>query len=45
VTQFPPAILVRPIAGFNLGGEWILGGRHLLDLATWDLQMLYSMHG
>jgi GNAT superfamily N-acetyltransferase len=45
VTDFPPAILVRPIAGFDLGGEWILGGRHLLDLETWDLQMLYSMHG
>ena len=45
VTQFPPVILVRPIAGFNLGGEWILGGRHLLDLENWDLQMLYSMYG
>jgi hypothetical protein len=44
VAHFPPAILVRSIAGFHLGSEWILGGRLLLDLASWDLQMLYSMH-
>ena len=45
VNHFPPAILVRPIANFHAGGEWTLGGRNLLDLAAWDLQMLYSMHG
>jgi GNAT superfamily N-acetyltransferase len=45
VTCFPTAILVRPIAGFHLGGEWMLGDRLLLDLASWDLQMLYSMLG
>jgi GNAT superfamily N-acetyltransferase len=41
--HFPPAILVRPIAAADLGGEWALGGRSLLDLANWDMRMLYSM--
>ena len=45
VNHFPPVILVRPITNFYAGGEWTLGGRHLLDLEAWDLQMLYSMHG
>jgi hypothetical protein len=45
VTHLPPAILVRPVADPFSDGEWILGGRPLLDLASWDLQMLYSMHG
>jgi GNAT acetyltransferase-like protein len=42
-TIFPTAILVRAIA--DKGSKWMLGGRPLLDLAAWDLQMLYSMHG
>jgi len=45
VASPPPAILVRPIASFYSSDEWKLGSCHLLDLAAWDLQMLYSMHG
>jgi GNAT superfamily N-acetyltransferase len=41
----PPAILVRPIARGQSDGEWMLAGRPLLELASWDLRMLYSMHG
>jgi hypothetical protein len=41
--HFPPAIFVRPIAASDLSGEWTLGGRALLDLANWDMRMLYSM--
>ena len=40
---FPPVILVRAIA--DRDGEWLLGDRHLLDMADWDLQMLYSSSG
>lgn len=45
VTHYPTELLVRPIARPDLEGEWTLGGRRLLDLASWNLQMLYSMHG
>jgi len=45
VTVPSPGILVHPIADFSLGTKWMLGDRLLLDLASWDLQMLYSMHG
>jgi GNAT superfamily N-acetyltransferase len=40
-----PAILVRPVAGYPLNREWTLGGQRLLDLASWEMRMLYSMHG
>jgi hypothetical protein len=42
---FPPAILVRAVRRDQLKGEWVLAGRPLLDLANWDLRMLYSMYG
>jgi GNAT superfamily N-acetyltransferase len=45
VTHLPPAILVRAIANPSSDDEWVLGSRPLLDIASWDLQMLYSMHG
>jgi GNAT superfamily N-acetyltransferase len=41
----PPAILVRPIDQARLAGEWKLANRPLLDLASWDMRMLYSMAG
>jgi acyl carrier protein len=34
-------VLVRAL-GSNGAGAWTLGGRRLLDLASWDLRMLYS---
>jgi GNAT superfamily N-acetyltransferase len=45
VNQYLPAVLVRPIRTELLEGDWLLGGRRLLDLASWDLRMLYSMNG
>jgi hypothetical protein len=45
VATFPTAILVRPVAGYPLDTEWALGGRRLLDLASWEMPMLYSMLG
>jgi GNAT superfamily N-acetyltransferase len=41
----PPAILVRPINQAQLHDEWKLGNQPLLDLASWDMRMLYSMSG
>jgi GNAT superfamily N-acetyltransferase len=38
-----PSILVRPIRPID--GEWAVAGKPLLDLSSWDLRMLYSMHG
>ncbi|MGE5278009.1 MAG: GNAT family N-acetyltransferase [Acidobacteriota bacterium] len=40
-----PCILVRPIRQEEPGQEWIVSGRRLLDMANWDLRMIYSMHG
>ena len=40
-----PALLVRPIRSEALAGDWLLAGRPLTDMASWDLRMLYSMHG
>jgi GNAT superfamily N-acetyltransferase len=41
----PPAILVRPINRARLNDEWKLDNRPLLDPASWDMRMLYSMSG
>jgi len=43
--SFPPVILVRAVRRDQLNGEWMLAGRPLIDLASWDLRMLYSMIG
>jgi GNAT superfamily N-acetyltransferase len=40
-----PGILIRPVRDEALRADWTIGGRRLLDLANWDLRMLYSMHG
>lgn len=39
------ALLVRPIRAAELSGDWLFAGQRLLDLNSWDLRMLYSMHG
>jgi GNAT superfamily N-acetyltransferase len=41
----PPAILVHPLRNDQPEGDWQFADRSLLDLANWDLRMLYSMHG
>ncbi|MEP7305981.1 MAG: hypothetical protein ABJA98_10735 [Acidobacteriota bacterium] len=40
-----PCVLVRPVRGGRPEGEWTIAGRPLLDLASWELRMLYSMAG
>jgi hypothetical protein len=40
-----PCVLVRPIREEDLGGEWAVFGRRLLDRADWDFRMIVSMHG
>jgi GNAT superfamily N-acetyltransferase len=45
VTEQRHTLLVRPIRATELDGDWHFAGRRLLDLHSWDLRMLYSMHG
>jgi hypothetical protein len=45
VTEQRDTLLVRPIRAAELDGEWHFAGRRLLDMHSWDLRMLYSMHG
>lgn len=45
VAQQIPAVLVRPFRNELLEGDWLLAGRRLLDLTSWELRMIYSMHG
>jgi hypothetical protein len=40
-----PCILVRPATGDAAGAEWMLGGRAILEPASWDIRALYSMRG
>ena len=40
-----PGILIRSVRDDRLRTNWTIGGRRLLDLANWDMRMLYSMHG
>jgi len=36
------AILVRPVANKTPRAHWVIANRRLLDLANWDLRMIYS---
>jgi hypothetical protein len=40
-----PCVLVRPVRGGRPKEEWTIAGMPLLDRASWDLRMLYSMAG
>jgi hypothetical protein len=42
ITQHPATVLVRPTRDEMLNQEWLVGGRRLLDLGSWDLRMIYS---
>jgi hypothetical protein len=42
MTRDFPTVLVRPIRDEMLKGDWVLADRQLLDLANWDLRMIYS---
>ena len=43
--RYMPSVLVRTVRDDQRGTEPMLGGRRLLDLATWDMRMIYSMAG
>jgi len=38
-------LLVRPIRDEALADDWLFAGQPLLSMKSWDLRMLYSMHG
>jgi hypothetical protein len=38
-----PSVLVRPVRDQTLKDEWMIATQQLLDLASWDLRMLYAM--
>jgi hypothetical protein len=37
-----PGVLVKPVPDDLVGGDWVFAGRRLLDMADWDLRMIYS---
>jgi GNAT superfamily N-acetyltransferase len=45
VDQEEPCLLVRSIRADVPEAEWSLGNRRLLDMANWDIRMIYSMRG
>jgi hypothetical protein len=42
--RYLPSVLVRAVPAVS-GVEPALGGRRLLDPASWDMRMLYAMAG
>lgn len=40
-----PCVLVRAVDDTRLDEDWTLHGTRLLDLANWDMRMLYTMAG
>lgn len=42
VIQYRPTVLVRPVRDDMLKTDWVIANRRLLDLANWDLRMIYS---
>lgn len=41
----PASLLVRSLQAGDPASEWALNDRRLLDMANWDLRMVYSMIG
>jgi hypothetical protein len=40
-----PALLVRALTPDLPVSKWLFGGLKLVEMADWDLRMLYSMRG
>lgn len=40
-----PSLIARPIREALLAEDPVVGGRRLMDPDSWDLRMIYSMHG
>ena len=45
VDQEQPSLIVRSVRADVPEAEWSLGNRGLLDMANWDIRMIYSMQG
>jgi GNAT superfamily N-acetyltransferase len=45
LARYLPSVLVRAVPEDRRVAELTLGGRRLLDSATWDMRMVYSMAG
>jgi len=43
--DIPPSLLVRSLEAGVPATEWALDGRRMLDMANWDVRMIYSMNG
>ena len=43
MTRYRPCVLVRPVRDEMLKADWVLFNCRLLDLANWDLRLLYSL--
>jgi GNAT superfamily N-acetyltransferase len=43
--DIPPSLLVRSLQAGVPAADWSLEDRRLLDMANWDMRMVYSMNG
>jgi GNAT superfamily N-acetyltransferase len=43
--NIPPSLLVRSLEAGVQASEWALDGRRMVDMANWDMRMVYSMNG
>ncbi len=42
VRRYRPGVLVRAVRDEMQEADWVVAGRRLLDMANWDLRMIYS---
>lgn len=42
VRHYRPGLLVRAVRDEMQEADWVVAGRRLLDMANWDLRMIYS---
>lgn len=42
ITQPQRTVLVRPTGNCDRNGPWMMGKRNLLNVANWDMRMIYS---
>ena len=42
ISDYRPGVLLRPLGEEALGQAWWLAGLEVLDLASWNLRMIYS---
>jgi len=42
VTRYRPTLLIRPVRDEMLNSDWVMANTQLLNMAHWDLRMIYS---